>query len=330
MAWLLRELGKIKRCGEKAIVFCEFRDLQRTLQRAIAERFGFTPDVINGETSANSKSKDNRQKKIDAFQRVPGFGVIVLSPLAVGFGVNIQEANHVIHYTRTWNPAKEDQATDRAYRIGQERDVFVYYPVVVADDFVTFDSKLDQLLQWKRTLSIDMLNGAGDINPADFGDLEGPGGGNAFGDNLIRPKDISSMDPDAFEAFCALLWSKRGCRNTFKTPRVGDGGVDVVALRDKEGIVFQCKISSVVGKELGWEAVKDVAAGAPAYAERFPGIRLSMAAIINQYFNESARRQANVLHVELFDGGDLAEMLRENPVYERELVRFLLGGQAPS
>jgi hypothetical protein len=253
--------------------------------------------------------------------------VIVLSPLAVGFGVNIQGANHVVHFTRTWNPAKEDQATDRAYRIGQQRDVYVYYPVVVAHDFVTFDSKLDQLLQWKRTLSTDMLNGAADINAADFGDLGAPGGGNAFGDKLIKPEDISSMDSDAFEAFCALLWSKMGYRNTFKTPRVGDGGVDVVALRGNEGIVIQCKVSSVVGKELGWEAVKDVAAGAPAYSERFPGVRLSMAATTNQLFNETARCQANVLHVELFDGGDLAKMLRENPVYEGELVRFLLGGR---
>jgi len=309
MAWLLKELGKIKRCDEKVIIFCEFRDLQRTLQRAVAERFGTTPDVINGDTSARSKSKDSRQKKIDAFQKVPGFGVIVLPPLAVGFGVNIQEANHVIHFTRTWNPAKEDQATDRAYRIGQKRDVYVYYPVVVANDFVTFDSKLDQLLRWKRTLSTDMLNGAGDINPADFGDLEAPGCGKAFGHKLISQEDIFSMDPDAFEAFCALLWSKRGYRNTFKTPRVGDGGVDVVALRDKEGVVIQCKACSVVGKELGWEAVKDVAAGAPEYAERFPGVRLSMAATINQYFNETARRQANVLHVELFDGDDLAEIV---------------------
>src|SRR5207244_11430884 len=83
----------------------------------------------------------------------PGFGVLILSPVAVGFGLNIQAANHVVHYTRTWNPAREDQATDRAYRIGQERDVYVYYPVVRADDFSTFDVKLDELLSKKRVLA---------------------------------------------------------------------------------------------------------------------------------------------------------------------------------
>jgi SNF2 family DNA or RNA helicase len=107
----------------------------------------------------------SRQKRLKTFQAKPGFGAIILSPLAVGFGVNIQAANHVVHYTRTWNPAREDQATDRAYRIGQSRDVYVYYPVVTANDFMTFDEKLDRLLEQKRVLARDMLNGAGDVTP---------------------------------------------------------------------------------------------------------------------------------------------------------------------
>lgn len=168
MAWLMDALRAIRARQEKVIVFCEFRDLQRTLQRCIAHTLDVHPDIINGDTSASANHADSRQKRIKAFQSNPGFGVIVLSPLAVGFGVNIQAANHVIHFTRTWNPAKEDQATDRAYRIGQEREVFVYYPVVVANDFVTFDQKLDQLLDWKRGLSSDMLNGTGEISVSEF------------------------------------------------------------------------------------------------------------------------------------------------------------------
>ncbi len=176
MAWLIDVLGQIRVKGEKVIVFCEFRDLQRTLQRCIASRFDMHVDIINGDTSAAANHAQSRQKRIKAFQEKPGFGVIVLSPLAVGFGVNIQAANHVVHFTRTWNPAKEDQATDRAYRIGQERDVYVYYPVVVADDFVTFDQKLDQLLDWKRSLSSDMLNGTGELSINDFLDLRDEAG----------------------------------------------------------------------------------------------------------------------------------------------------------
>jgi hypothetical protein len=180
LAWLLAELRKIREKEEKVIVFCEFRNLQRTLQRAIEERFGIVPDIINGDTSASADHIDNRQRRINRFQSQAGFGVIILSPLAIGFGVNIQAANHVVHFTRTWNPAKEDQATDRAYRIGQTKKVYVYYPVVVATDFTTFDAKLDSLLDWKRELSRDMLNGSGDLPTTEFLDLQDVDGGIDF------------------------------------------------------------------------------------------------------------------------------------------------------
>jgi hypothetical protein len=170
LKWLLESLKEIQQRKEKVIVFVEFLDLQRQLQAYIAQRFSVLPDIINGTTSAAASAVNSRQKRIRAFQEKPGFGVIILSPLAVGFGVNIQAANHVIHYTRTWNPAKEDQATDRAYRIGQTKDVTVYYPVITAE-FVTFDMKLDKLLGWKRALSDDMLNGCGDLSGSEFEEI---------------------------------------------------------------------------------------------------------------------------------------------------------------
>ena len=175
MDWLLKQLQTIQDRQEKAIVFCEFREIQRLLQHYIKLVFKYEAVIINGDTSASAKHADSRQKRIRAFQEAQGFGVLILSPVAVGFGVNIQAANHVIHYTRTWNPAKEDQATDRAYRIGQTKDVYVYYPTVAADDFVTFDVKLDQLLTRKRDLADDMLNGSGTISAEEF-DLEGSTG----------------------------------------------------------------------------------------------------------------------------------------------------------
>ena len=326
MAWLTKALVAIRDRGEKAIVFCEFRDLQRTIQRVVLERFGFMPDVVNGDTSAASGAANSRQKRIRAFQERDGFGVIVLSPLAVGFGVNIQAANHVIHFTRTWNPAKEDQATDRAYRIGQTRDVFVYYPVVVAEDFLTFDAKLDTLLEWKRGLAADMLNGTGELRASDFGDLGAPDGGNAFGDDFITPDDLGSLDADAFEAFCAILWSKMGYRKTRRTPKAGDGGVDVVAISGMLGVLIQCKSSSVADRELGWEAVKDVVAGAAGYKARFPGVSFSLAAVTNSRFNGTAKAQAAVNGVELFDFDALSEKLREWPVKRGELASYLFEG----
>jgi SNF2 family DNA or RNA helicase len=129
------------------------------------------PSIVNGDTSADPRSIGNRQALIDAFQDKPGFNAIILSPLAVGFGVNIQAANHVVHFTRTWNPAKEDQATARAHRIGQIRAVTVYYPGVVSERFPSFDLRLDALLSSKRSLAGDILNGCSDLKASDFADF---------------------------------------------------------------------------------------------------------------------------------------------------------------
>lgn len=170
LQWLMRTLQTINAAGqgEKVIVFTELRDIQRELQHAIQERFGVRVTVINGDTSTSSESAMSRQKLIDQFQAQPGFGVIILSTIAVGFGVNVQAANHVIHFTRCWNPAKEDQATDRAYRIGQTRDVHVYYPTVLDSHMTTFEATLDQLLSKRRELAQDMLSTASEIQGSDF------------------------------------------------------------------------------------------------------------------------------------------------------------------
>lgn len=174
MGWLvtlLKHLAADTAAGHKVIVFCEFRELQLQLQRVIAAFFGIAASIVNGDTSADPRVLYNRQQLIDAFQDKAGFNVIILSPLAVGFGVNIQAANHVVHFTRTWNPAKEDQATARAYRIGQKRAVQIYHPGVVSDKFPSFDVRLDALLGKKRELASDMLNGCSDIKAADFADF---------------------------------------------------------------------------------------------------------------------------------------------------------------
>lgn len=171
LAWLVERLEGISRQHEKAIIFTDYRVLQRLLQRTVEERFGFRPSIVNGATSASAASDVSRQAIIDRFQQTDGFGVLILGTTAVGFGVNIQQANHVIHFTRSWNPAKEDQATDRAYRIGQTRDVYVYCPTVVGHGFNSFEQRLGERLDYKRTLSGDMLAGPQEVKLADFEDL---------------------------------------------------------------------------------------------------------------------------------------------------------------
>lgn len=173
LRWTMEKLSEIKGLNQKVIIFTELRDIQCALQLAVLDAFGFRPTVINGDTNASGERGPTRQTLIDGFQEQPGFGVIILSTSAVGFGVNVQKANHVIHFTRPWNPAKEDQATDRAYRIGQENDVYVYYPTVVTSGLTTFEETLDKLLSKKRALATDMLNGSGEIDIAEFSEVSG-------------------------------------------------------------------------------------------------------------------------------------------------------------
>ena len=157
---ILKEIEQLK---EKAIVFTANKSMQRILRRVISDVFSMNPSIINGETptspSKNKKTKLSRQQEIDKYQAKEGFNLIIMSPIAAGFGLNITEANHIVHYTRHWNPAKEQQATDRAYRIGQKKPVMVYYPLAVApnDELETFDIILDRLLSRKAHLATSTL-----------------------------------------------------------------------------------------------------------------------------------------------------------------------------
>jgi hypothetical protein len=144
-------LEKIRPLGEKAIIFTDFKAVQRMLQSAIRHRFGLWPDIINGELNTN------RQAVIDVFSKKQGFNVIILGHQVAGVGLNITAANHVIHYTRPWNPAKETQATDRTHRIGQEKPVHIYYPVIKDDRFKTVEERLDELIRSKEDLARDVL-----------------------------------------------------------------------------------------------------------------------------------------------------------------------------
>lgn len=323
--WLLKTLGDIKGLGEKAIIFCEFRDMQLMLAHYIEQVFRLRPDIINGDTSAAEANTDNRQQRIKKFQSRPGFGAIILSPVAVGFGVNIQGANHVIHFTRTWNPAKEDQATDRAYRIGQTRNVYVYYPVVCAQEFMTFDVLLDRLLDRKRDLSGDMLNGTGNILPSEFEDVVGVGK-DAFEKQLCI-EDADSLEPLYFEALIAALYKKRGFRSVKLTPASGDGGVDVVAKNNNQGELIQVKHCASDTGVLGWDAVKEIVAGERLYAFQFPGVQFRKIALTNREFNSNVYTQAGILGVELISRNKLANWLQDHRVTMSEIESFLISSE---
>ncbi|MGQ0511535.1 MAG: SNF2-related protein [Betaproteobacteria bacterium] len=310
MRWMLDELERIQVLQEKVIIFTELRQVQSALYHFLNSRFGLKPFIINGDT-------ESRQGLIDKFQQKPGFNAIVLSPLAAGFGLNIVAANHVIHFTRTWNPAKENQATDRAYRIGQTKDVYVYCPTIVAPDFVTFEAKLDGLMRAKSALATDMLDGSGgDFGLADLAP-EGPTG-SGLETSALTLDDVDRMDGDTFEVFCKLLWEKQGFSSRITRKRKGDGGVDVVALSGKSGVLIQCKHSGGADSEMGWDAIKEVVGGAAGYQAMHAGVKFSRLALTNRTFNANAREQANHNHVVLVEREKLGALLGGYPVLNTE------------
>lgn len=139
-------LASIKYKDEKVLIFTHFKRMQMILKKHMLEVFNINPSIINGETRY-------RQQEVDYFNQSKGFNVLILSPQAAGVGLTITGANHVIHYTRWWNPAVENQATDRAYRIGQTKDVKVYYPIVAN----SMEETLSELLEAKRELAENVI-----------------------------------------------------------------------------------------------------------------------------------------------------------------------------
>jgi len=165
-------LRAVRERGEKAIVFAISKDLQMLLAVWIQQEFGVRPDVVNGDTSAVSKAgathgRETRKQILQRFESVPGFNVVIMSPIAAGVGLTVVGANHVIHLERHWNPAKEAQATDRVYRIGQQRDVHVYYPVARHPRIDSFDVLIDRLLASKVSVK-DAVMAPEELSEADI------------------------------------------------------------------------------------------------------------------------------------------------------------------
>ncbi len=154
---LLELIEEIRGKGERCLVFTQYIEMGNLLQRVL-EREGYGPVLfLNGSTP-----KERRDEMIAQFQDASQpdeqrASIFILSLRAGGTGLNLTEANHVIHIDRWWNPAVENQATDRAYRIGQQRNVQVYKFVTLG----TIEERIDEMMERKLTLS-DKIVGTGE------------------------------------------------------------------------------------------------------------------------------------------------------------------------
>ena len=139
---------------EKMLVFTQFREVTGPLMTFLESIFGRPGLVLHGGTDVKK-----RQELVRTFQQDESVGFFVLSLKAGGAGLNLTAASHVVHFDRWWNPAVENQATDRAFRIGQTKNVLVHKFVCRG----TVEEKIDELIESKRRLSGDVLEGGADV-----------------------------------------------------------------------------------------------------------------------------------------------------------------------
>lgn len=138
--------------GEAALIFTQYVQMGELLCRELGRRYGNTPSFLHGGIV-----KQERDNMVRAFQEGEGSPIFVLSLKAGGVGLNLTRANHVIHYDRWWNPAVENQATDRVFRIGQQKNVEVHKLICQG----TLEEKIDELIERKRSLS-EQVVGSGE------------------------------------------------------------------------------------------------------------------------------------------------------------------------
>jgi len=160
----LRELcDSIAARQDKVLVFTQFREMTQPLAGFLAEVFGQSGLVLHGGTPVK-----RRQGLVESFQEEDRVPFMVLSLKAGGTGLNLTAASHVIHFDRWWNPAVENQATDRAFRIGQKKNVLVHKFVCRG----TIEERIDELIAGKQKLSDEILSCGAESNLTEMSNEE--------------------------------------------------------------------------------------------------------------------------------------------------------------
>jgi SNF2 family DNA or RNA helicase len=148
LARLVEMLEEILEVGDRALIFSQFSEMGEILRRHLQEAFGKEVLFLHGAVP-----KKRRDDMVQRFQQANGPQVFVLSLKAGGTGLNLTGANHVFHFDRWWNPAVEDQATDRAFRIGQVRNVQVHKFLCAG----TLEEKIDEMIENKKDIAAKVV-----------------------------------------------------------------------------------------------------------------------------------------------------------------------------
>jgi SNF2 family DNA or RNA helicase len=131
--------------GESILIFTQFTEIGDALEKYIRQKLHYNTYYIHGGTN-----RDKRERMITEFQDPETEpSIFILSLKAGGVGITLTKANHVFHFDRWWNPAVEDQATDRAFRIGQKKNVFVHKFITIG----SLEERIDQMIEDKKKLA---------------------------------------------------------------------------------------------------------------------------------------------------------------------------------
>ncbi len=141
---LFELLNDIVDVNEKVLIFTQYATMGKLIEKMIREKHGWNTLFLHGAVS-----RKGRDEQVEVFQNDPTHSIFILSLKAGGTGLNLTAANHVIHYDLWWNPAVENQATDRAFRIGQKRNVIVYRLLTRS----TLEERIDEMIQHKKELA---------------------------------------------------------------------------------------------------------------------------------------------------------------------------------
>lgn len=307
---ILQEISDIR---QKALIFIESREMQGFLIGALRRCFQLPEDVlvINGTVSGKT-----RKERVDVFQNRSGFDIMLLSPRAGGVGLTLTAANHVIHLSRWWNPAVEDQCTDRVFRIGQNNPIHVYFPMARHPHFGnhSFDLKLDELITRKRDMNQRILSPT-TANTEDIQELYKSTilGTDDVIDIANEHVNIDLLDPVDFEKW-VLSQLAVTCHKICRTPVSGDRGADGLAYFREDGkectVLVQCKRLQPDAK-CGQSAVEEVLRAVSEYEIR--GEARPLVVTTARGFTEGAKSLARREHVELFARANLQRLQTWKP-----------------
>lgn len=309
-------LNEIKIRGEKVLIFVTSLKMQSILRHLLEKIFAIKIlPPINGRIKGAA-----RQRIIDDFKRLEGFNVLILSPEAAGVGFTITEANNVIHLGRTWNPAKENQATDRVYRIGQKKIVNVYLPLACNKNLrgKTFDENLETLLSYKRNLSAKILFPTAET-AADLSTLIAIM--NLPEENLDSAywtiEAVDEVTGSAFEQIISDLFNGMENFTAEKTPDTNDFGADVAVQStiDDTGLLIQCKHTENPDGSIGNKGIQEICAAVAYYKEKYFGRKFQPVVVTNaKNFTSNAIELAQKNGVRLIVRRELETLLAANKI----------------